>query len=335
MKTGFLAKITIYTSGSPGAQRRMTKNPSKFRNFRDYCVYLFVRLMVSVIQALSLEAAETFGRGLAFFGCKILRIRHRLVDENLQHAFPELSRPQRDALQMRMWHHLMLMLIEAAHAERKIHLTNWKKYVTLQNEQPALKAMYDGRPVLLVVAHLGNFEFAGYILGLIGIPAYTVARTLDNPYLEKYLGEFRRSTGQYIIPKDHAAQMLEEALSYGKTAAIVADQHAGQKGVWVKSFGREVSAFKAIPVLSRVFHAPMCLSSPIREGEKPFRFTITVERILEPDTPEAAQMNVKDMTQWYNTVYEEMIRRTPHQYWWIHNRWKVRKNKKPEAPPAE
>lgn len=226
----------------------------------------------------------------------------------------------------------MLMLIEAAHAERKIHLTNWKKYVTLKNEQPALKAMYDGRPVLLVVAHLGNFEFAGYILGLIGIPAYTVARTLDNPYLEGFLAEFRRSTGQYIIPKDHAAAMLEEALGYGKTIAIVADQHAGQKGVWVTSFGREVSAYKAIPVLSRAFHAPMCLSSPIRQGESPFRFTITVEQILEPDSPEAAAMNVKDMTQWYNTVYEEMIRRTPHQYWWIHNRWKPRVKTQKKEP---
>lgn len=303
------------------------------RKFTDYCVYLILRQIVCIIQALSLEAAEAFGRGLAFFGAKILRIRHRLVDENLRHAFPDFTQRERDALQLKMWRHLMLMLIEAAHAERKIHLTNWKKYVTLKNEQPALKAMYDGRPVLLVVAHLGNFEFAGYILGLIGIPAYTVARTLDNPYLEDFLAGFRHSTGQYIIPKDHAAGMLEEAMSYGKTIAIVADQHAGQKGVWVQSFGREVSAYKAIPVLSRAFNAPMCLSSPIRQGESLFRFTITVERILEPDSPEAAAMNVKDMTQWYNTVYEEMIRRTPHQYWWIHNRWKPRVKKASQGNP--
>lgn len=297
------------------------------RKITDYCVYLLLRQIVCIVQALSQEAAEAFGFGLAFLGCKILRIRHRLVDENLRHAFPELSSRQRDALQLKMWRHLMLLTIETIHAERKIHLTNWKKYVTLKNEQPALKAMYDGRPVLLVVAHLGNFEFAGYILGLIGIPAYTVARTLDNPHLERFVAEFRHSTGQYIIPKDHAAPMLEEALGYGKTVAIVADQHAGQKGVWVQSFGREVSAYKAIPVMSRAFHAPMCLSSPIRQGEKLFCFTITVERVLEPDSPEAAEMNVKDLTQWYNTVYEEMIRRTPHQYWWIHDRWKPRAKK--------
>ena len=300
------------------------KDRDVWRKIANYGTYLFVRLLVSIIQAVSLETAEAAGRWLAFFACRILRVRHRLVDENLRFAFPELSPRERDALQLRMWNHLMLMLIETAHAERKIHMTNWKQHVTLKNEEAPLAAMYDSRPVILVVAHLGNFEFAGYILGLIGIPAYTVARTLDNPYLDDYLATFRHSTGQYIIPKDHAAGMLEEAMGHGKTVAIVADQHAGWKGVWVKSFGREVSAYKAIPVLSKAFHAPLALSSPIREDETLFRFTISVERFLEPDSPEAEAMNVKEMTQFYNTVYEEMIRRNPEQYWWVHNRWKAR-----------
>ena len=288
----------------------------------NYNAYIIIRLIISVIQAMSLESAEVFARTMAFLMCKILRVRHRLVDDNLQHAFPELSLRERDALQLRMWNHLMLMLVETAHAERKIHLTNWKNFVTLKNEEKSLKAMYESRPVILVVAHLGNFEFAGYILGLIGIPSYTVARTLDNPYLDDYLATFRRSTGQSMIPKKHASDMLQEAMTLGKTVAIVADQHAGKKGVRVLSFGREVSAHKVIPVLSRTFHAPMALSSPIREAEKPFRFTITVERFVEPDSPGFAEMNVKEMTQFYNTVYEEMIRRNPEQYWWLHKRWR-------------
>lgn len=297
------------------------------RSISNYIVYLLVRLMVCIVQAFSLEASETLGRWLAYIGCRVFRFRYRMVDENLRHAFPELDRSQRDALQLRMWNHLMLLLLETVHAERKIHMTNWKQYVKLSNVAPPLKAMYEGRPVLFVMAHLGNFEFAGYILGLIGIPPYSVARTLDNPYLDDYMGGFRRSTGQYIIPKDCAAAMLEEALRLGKTVAIIADQHAGMKGVWVQSFGREVSAYKAIPVLSRVFNAPMMLSSPIRKGDKMFHLSISVERVLEPQSPEASGMSVKDMTQWYNTIYEEMIRRTPEQYWWIHNRWKQRWDK--------
>ncbi|MDO4551825.1 MAG: lysophospholipid acyltransferase family protein [Planctomycetia bacterium] len=306
-----------------------------WRKFCNYSIYIIVRLFVSVIQAIPLHSAETVGRFLAVIFCKVLHIRYRLVDENIRHAFPDLTREERNALQLRMWTHLMLMLIETSGAERKIHLTNWKKYVKLKQEEGALKAMYDGRPVILVVAHLGNFEFAGYILGLIGIPAYTVARTLDNPYLDDYLGRFRRSTGQYIIPKSHASSMLEEAMSLGKTVAIVADQFAGQKGVWVKSFGRDVSAYKAIPVLSKAFNAPMALSSPIREQENLFHFTITVERMLEPESPEAINMSIREMTQFYNTVYEEMIRRTPHQYWWIHNRWKPREKNKNEKKAEE
>ncbi|MDO4568907.1 MAG: lysophospholipid acyltransferase family protein [Planctomycetia bacterium] len=290
----------------------------------DYGIYLLVRIIISILQALSLEQARGFALFMAWLCADVLHVRAKLVRENIAHAFPTLSPEQVHEVERGMWRHLFFMLMEAAFAERKIHLSNWKQYVSLENEAAPLQAMYEGRPLIYALGHLGNFEFAGYILGLIGIPPYTVARTLDNPHLNQYLLNFRNSTGQYIIPKDAAAPMLEEAMERGHSAAILMDQHAGPKGFWVTYFGREASTHKVIPLLARSFHASVAVSAPFRKDEKLFHFHIvtanffTPEALMEGNSP-------KEAAQILNTTLENLVRREPHQYWWLHNRWKPRK----------
>ncbi|MBR0192162.1 MAG: lysophospholipid acyltransferase family protein [Thermoguttaceae bacterium] len=287
----------------------------------DFLVYLIVRLIVSVLQALSLEQAHGASRFLAWLCADVFHVRERVLNENLTHAFPGKSPEEIRELKRAMWRHLTLMLVEAAFAERKIHLSNWKKYVTLVNEAAPLQAMYEHRPVIYATGHLGNFEFAGYILGLIGIPPYSVARTLDNRFLNRYLARFRHSTGQRLIPKKDAAPMLQEAMENGRPVVILTDQFAGPKGVWVKSFGRDVSTYKVVPVLSRTYSAPVILAAPIRQGEEPFRFEIRVTGWLDPEVqPDLTSPKV--MAQWYCDVFDELIRKTPNQYWWLHRRWR-------------
>lgn len=297
---------------------------------KDFCVYFLVRLIVSVLQALSLEQAKGFACFMAWLCTDVFHVRGLLLRENLTHAFPEKTLPEIRALERKMWRHLFFMLVEAAFAERKIHLSNWKKYVTLTNESEPLKAMYEHRPLIYATGHLGNFEFAGYVLGLIGIPPYSVARTLDNSYLNRYLAEFRRSTGQMLIPKKHAAPMLEEAMTRGLPVVILTDQFAGPRGLWVKSFGRDVSTYKVVPVLANTFNAPVVLSAPIRFGEDLFRFNILVQEVLEPKIrTELASPPV--MAQWYCDVFESLIRKTPEQYWWIHRRWRPKPERKKKS----
>ena len=48
---------------------------------------------------------------------------------------------------------------------------------------------------------LGNFELGGFFLGVLGFPTHSVARTLDNPYLDAFVNRFRGTTGQQIVPK--------------------------------------------------------------------------------------------------------------------------------------
>ena len=105
----------------------------------DYLVYVVVRISICMVQAMRIETGQRLARGLAWLFCDVLRIRGGVVDDNLAHAFPEMTPDQRRRLARRMWEHLFLLVLEVAHAPRKIHETNWRDYVRLKNEEELVR----------------------------------------------------------------------------------------------------------------------------------------------------------------------------------------------------
>ena len=96
-----------------------------------------------------------------------------------------------------------MMLMEILHAPRKLHLENWRDSVELAGLAPVMDHMISGnRPLIVLTGHYGNWELAGFLFGMFGFPTVAVARTLDNPYLERYLRAFRERTGQSLDTQD-------------------------------------------------------------------------------------------------------------------------------------
>jgi KDO2-lipid IV(A) lauroyltransferase len=299
----------------------------------DFLVYVVVRILICIVQAMRIETGERLARTLAWLFCDLLHIRSAVVDDNLAHAFPEMSPAERLHLAQRMWEHLFLLVLEVAHTPRKIHQTNWRDYVRLANETDLVRCLLDDRPTLIVAAHLGNFEVGGYVLGLLGFPTYTVARTLDNPYLDRFVGQFRGSTGQRIIPKNGGYDQIVEVLGHGGTMTFLADQYAGAKGCWVEFFGRPASAHKAIALLALDNNARMSVSA-VRRLDRPMHFELLNYATADPHEAGGSVSTICELTQWYTTRLEELIRRTPDQYWWLHRRWKDTRPKRHEKKAA-
>jgi KDO2-lipid IV(A) lauroyltransferase len=287
----------------------------------DFLVYLVVRALICLVQALRIETGQGLARGLAWLFCDLLRVRAGVVDDNLAHAFPELSATGRRQLARRMWEHLCLLVLEVAHAPRKIHETNWRDYVSLRGQEPLVRLLLSGGPTVIVTAHFGNFEVSGYVLAILGFPTFTVARTLDNPYLDRFLNRFRGSTGQQIIPKQGGYERIVQALAQGRTMAVLADQYGGPKGCWVEFFGRPASAHKAIALLALDNDAAVAVCCAPRT-DRPLHLELTAAAIVDPRRSDTELSTVRGLTQWYTSRLEEIIRRQPQQYWWLHRRWK-------------
>jgi KDO2-lipid IV(A) lauroyltransferase len=298
-----------------------------FQRINDYLVYVLVRILFCVVQSLSLESGRAFASGLAFFFSQIVPIRRRLLHENLQIAFPELNDKERQSIIRAMWEHLFLMGIEIALARRKIRDFNWTDHIRLVNAEPLLSLLHQDRPVMLVTGHFGNFEIGGFSLGVLTYPSHTVARTLDNPYLHRFIAHFRESTGQFLIAQKGGAPEIIEVLEQNGLTAFLVDQYAGAKGCKVNFFGKSASTFKAIAVLALQFNAPIVICYPLRQQTEtsPFyalHFEMHITEVLDPLNLPPDIQNVKEVTQWFTHALESGIRRYPEQYWWLHRRWK-------------
>jgi Kdo2-lipid IVA lauroyltransferase/acyltransferase len=300
----------------------------------DYLVYLVVRILIGLVQAVPLEMGVSVARGLAWLFCDALKIRGKVVDENLRHAFPTLSAAARHRLARQMWEHLFLLVLEVAQTPRKIHETNWREYVKLENDDYLVRLLLEKKPLMLVSGHLGNFEVGGYVLGLLGFRTYTIARTLDNPYLDRFVNQFRSRTGQHIIPKNGSVEEIQRVVMGQGILTFLADQYAGPKGCWIEFFGRPASAHKAIALLALEYNAVIAVSASMRLGA-PMQFCLHNQAMFDPlhrhrvedpakPSPYTAEdlPNVREITQWFTARFEEMVRAAPEQYWWLHRRWK-------------
>jgi KDO2-lipid IV(A) lauroyltransferase len=292
-----------------------------FRRILDYLVYLAVRIFVCVVQAMRMETCAALARVLATLASSVARIRGDVVDENLRHAFPNMSLSERRALTWQMWEHLFLMVVEVIHAPRKIHDTNWRDYVTLEGADVIIRTLFDDRPTILICGHYGNFELSGYVFGLFGFPTFTIARPLDNPFLDRYLNEFRGLTGQYILSKTGSSRQIQDILDQGGILAFLGDQFAGRKGCWVEFFGRPASSHKAIALFTLGSQAPTVFCYTRRLG-RPMRHVLSMGALLDPRTCARDLLSVPDITQWYTTHLEQTVREVPEQYWWLHRRWR-------------
>jgi KDO2-lipid IV(A) lauroyltransferase len=292
---------------------------------RQYLAYLVVRLVIAIAQAVRIETCQRASAVLAIIFNDLLGVRRDLVMDNLRHAFPAMTAHEHRVLARRMWEHLFLFAAEIAHTPRKIHETNWHQYVQVRRNDLFVRTLLDDRPLVLVTGHFGNFELAGYMVGLLGFRTWAVARPLENRHLDQFVGRFRALRGQRLLAKKGDYERIHDILGARGCVSFLVDQYAGRKGCWVEFFGRPASTHKAIALFALARDAPIAVGLCRRIG-RPLRYELSLAAVADPRRADAAG-GVRELTQWFTHELETGIRRAPEQYWWLHGRWKQKRGR--------
>lgn len=290
------------------------------QKFVDYSAYILVRILICTAQALPLALCESLSCKLGWICWHVLRLRRTVVEENLEIAFPDKSPVERQHIALGMWRHLFLMVMEIAHAPRKVHRTNWREHSAIPGMNETLRHLLEERPTVLISGHLGNFELGGFLLALHGFPTHTIARPLDNPYLDKFVNRFRGATGQYMLPKEGSSRAIALLLERGGTLVLLGDQYAGNSACWVEFFGRPASTHKAVAVFTLSSQAPTIVCAAFRKS--PLQIEMRMAEAVDPRDGQFTLGTIPLLTGWYTRCLEDLVRRHPEQYWWVHRRWK-------------
>ena len=253
-KNTILCSRTRYSSCS-GKPLNMTKNKRKKKKKKqnpvlDYLGYLGVRL---ALLAMSFFHISTNLKTARFLGRCLWKYYHRgrrRALENLRRSYPEKSERWIWDTGRKSFENIALLAVEVLFTPRLVKKGNWRNFSTYKNVERAKWMMKEGKGLILVTGHYGNFEITGYLMSLFGFNLYSVARPLDNPFINNYLYSVRKRVGQKIVDKRGATKQVQSILSSGAALGFIADQDAGRKGIFVDFFGRKASTYKSIGLLA-------------------------------------------------------------------------------------
>lgn len=252
------------------------------------------------------------------------RRRKRAVD-NIMRSFPELTAEEADDLARRSIRYLIQLFgVEALTMPRMVGPSTWTKYVRLGELSDAIRALTCGKPVILISGHCGNFELLGTTLASMGFPSVALARPLDFPRINDWLVEVRERRGMTILTKFGAMDQVPDDLAAGRRVCFIADQNAGDKGLFVPFFGRLASAYKSIGLLAMRFETPIICGQARRLDLNRFHYQIDVPDVIWPHEWRDQPDPLYYITARYSRAIEMMVRAAPEQYFWIHRRWKSR-----------
>jgi len=291
------------------------------RTVREFLMYALVRSASSVVWALPWETARGLARLIAEVGCAVDRHRHKAVAlENLRRAFPSLDEEARRRILRGVYRSLAESVVDSLNflrlagggADEVLEMVGFEKLERLPRRTG----------VVFVTGHFGPWEVLGAGGPLGGYPVWSVARGFENRFIEAYVRRLRQGTGQRIIEKHGALRRVIRLVMNGQNVAFLMDQDARHGGIFVDFFGRPASTTPSPARVAIFTGAPVAFVYAQKVPGRP-RFRAVLADLILPRPGADVGAETRRITQRLTRDLEELVRRHPEQWLWLHRRWKT------------
>lgn len=281
--------------------------------------YLLYRGIARAATALSEPAAARWGTRLGNVARMVLRRRDALAMSNLRAAFPEKSAEEVRATADACWRHFGREALAYVRL-RSLPLEEIAARCPFVNEQLLRDGLARGNGVVLISAHYGGWEIAGLALLAHVDKVRTVARPLDNAYLDQELMQMREKTGADVVDRKGAARALMKTLAENGVVVLLPDQAVlPREGILTSFMGRPcwttpVPAKLAVRAGATIVFA-FCI--PHENGHR-----LELETAILAGELDSNDSDPANLTQRINDVISRRIAERPELWLWMHDRWK-------------
>ena len=290
---------------------------------REWVEYVAVWAILKMLGALPRGAARSFAGLVALVLYAMLPRLQRTAELNLRLAFPEWDDARRRTVLRGMVRNLGWMAAEFARLPRYTR-ENIEDVVILDGHENFLEGQRRGKGVLYLTGHIGAWELSSFAHALYGFPLHYMARPLDNARVDALVNRYRCLSGNRPIFKNESARALLKILKEAGTVGILADQNTmPEEGAFVDFFGKAACSTTGIARVALHTDAAVVPGYAVWDsgiGKYRLRFEPAVELVRTGETDRDIFVN----TQKFAKVIEEIIRKYPAQWVWVHARWKTR-----------
>ncbi len=256
-----------------------------------------------------------------------VRYRVKVVRENLQNAFPGKSREELRVLEKKFYHHLSHIMMEII---RMIHISpaELEKRITYENPSILDEFYEQGKQVMVVVAHYGNWEWLAGLPGATSYHTLSVYKPLNNPYFNQLMKNLRERNGTRMVQMKRVVRVMKDAQEQKRLTmnCFISDQSPVWEEVqyWTPFLNQDTPVYLGIEKLAVRFNMPVLFFRMIRIRRGHYKVRI-IPLVMDPSTCQPHEITDKHVR-----ILEQIIREQPEYWLWSHRRWKLTKRKQAE-----
>ncbi|MDI6781819.1 MAG: lysophospholipid acyltransferase family protein [bacterium] len=286
---------------------------------RKYIEFYLLKIFETVFSLFSFRISRWIGMcigGIVF----LVDQQHRLIArKNLCAVFRDKNLQEIDRIIKKVYFNLGQSLAEFFYipwVDREFV----NRFVEIKGKEYMDRALAQGKGVINVVGHFGNWELINPIYRVFNYPLTAVAYPQNNKLTNEVINQYRTSSGAVIVSNEEPYKNLVEILRQGGLLSLVADQDAGDHGIFVDFLGKQASTVKGPAILALRTSAPIIVTCLIRNGAG---YQMIMSKPLEIVRTGNWKEDVLMNTRLWCKVLEDYIYQYPDQWFWLHRRWKT------------
>jgi len=272
-----------------------------------------------LIRALPHAASRALGARLGALAHAVDRRRRRVADENLRLALAELDATARARTVAACFRHFGAAFADTLSAGR-FTLPDYCRRGDVHGLEHLATAEAAGRGVIVLSAHYGNWEAAPFYVAIAAGPMAVVGRAADNPHFDRVVRALRCRFGNEMLDKRGAVrEMFRRLKQRGRLGLLIDQRVRPEEAIEVPFFGRPAWTSPIVARLAAKTGAPIVplFGDHLPDGRYRIDF-------LEPIVAEGRddETTTYELTRRCLAVCEQVVRRAPERWLWLHRRWK-------------
>jgi Kdo2-lipid IVA lauroyltransferase/acyltransferase len=278
---------------------------------------------IKILGILPRPLARAVGMGLSYIVYLLHSRLRRVGMRNLEIAFPEKTKAERERILRGEFASLGRQLAEVCRFP-KYTLENIDEVVVFEGFENLEQARERGKGVLLFAGHFGGWELSSFVISMRGHWMHVVMRGMDNVYLGRLIEHYRTMHGNKAVDKDDFVRGLLSAMRSGEIVGMLIDTNmTPPQGIFVSFFGIPACTASGLARIALKTDAAVVPTFTIWDeqlGKYRLRFDPPLELVRTADL----EADIKTNTQRVTSVIEDYVRKYPEQWLWVHRRWKTR-----------
>lgn len=280
--------------------------------------YYLYRVGQAIALSLPLKCGYWFAQIFSDIRYIFARKDRAVVTENLKAIFPDKNEKEIGRIRIRLFRNFAKYLVDFFRFE-KINQGYIKKFIRFENLDYLHDAVSSGKGVILLTAHLGNWELGGAVIAQSGYPLWAVAL----PHAQRKVNDFfnfqRERKNVHVIPIGEAPKKSLQVLKKKAMVALVGDRNFNGGGIAVNFFDKETFFPEGPAVFSRRTGAIILPGFMVRNPDD--TLTLRFEKALQMRPSGAVDADLRSIISSYAAIFERYIRSYPDQWYMFKKFW--------------